>query len=113
MPILKGKIGGSIKGFTGFLFSPEAIAVASATLLTPFISRYILPLVASLPVLGANPAVALLISALIVFMLARFIGGSILRPILLGAAAGMAINALISTRFGQRAIQSVSRVAGR
>jgi len=110
---LKGKIGGSIRGFTGFLTSPEAIAVASATLLTPFISRYILPLVSSIPVLGSNPAVALLISALIIFMLARFVGGSILRPILLGAAAGMAINALISTQFGQRAIRQVSRVAGR
>lgn len=113
MPVLKGKIGGSIKGFTGFLFSPEAIAVASATLLTPFISRYILPLVSSIPVLGSNPALALIISAVIVFMIARFVGGTILRPILLGVAAGMAINAIISTQFGQRAIRQVSRVAGR
>lgn len=111
--MLKGKIGGSIRGFTGFLTSPEALAVGAAILLTPFISRYILPLVSNLPVLGSNPAIALFASAVIVFIIARFVGGMILRPILMGVAAGMAINAIISTQFGQRAIQQVSRVAGR
>jgi len=110
---MKGRILGSVKGFTGFLTSPEALAVGAAIILTPFISRYILPSVSNIPVLGSNPAIALFVSAIIVFIIAKFVGGMILRPLLFGVAAGMAINAIISTQFGQRAIQQVSRVAGR
>ena len=99
--MLRGKVGGSINGFMSFITSREAIAVASAVVLTTFVSNYILPLVGRIPVIGRNPTIALLAAAVIVFIIARFIGNGILRSVLLGVVAGMTINAILTTSFGR------------
>lgn len=99
------KVGGSINGFMGFLTSPEAIAVASAIILTPFIAGYILPLVSRIPVIGNYGTVTLLVAALIVFLIAKWVGGGFLRSIFLGAAAGMVINAFAASTFGRGIIK--------
>lgn len=99
--MLRGKVGSSVNGFMSFVTSREAIAVASAVILTTFVSNYILPLVGRIPVIGANPTIALLAAAVIVFIVARFIGNGVLRSILLGVVAGMTINAILTTSFGR------------
>ena len=95
------KVGGSLNGFMDFLTSKEAIAVASAIIVTPFIAGYILPLVSRLPVIGGYGTVALLVAALIVFIIAKWVGMGLLRSILLGACAGMVINALAASSIGK------------
>ena len=95
------KVGGSLNGFMDFLTSKEAIAVASAIIVTPFISGYILPLVTRLPVIGQYGTLALIVAALIVFLIAKWVGGGFLRSIFLGAAAGMVINAFANSGLGK------------
>lgn len=94
------KVGGSVNSFVGFLTSKEAVAVASAMIITPFIAGYILPLVQKIPVIGNYGTITLLVGALIVFLIAKWVGNGFMRSIFLGAAAGMVINAFAASRFG-------------
>jgi len=105
MPVGMPKVGGSVNGFMGFITSKEAIAVASAMILTPFIGGYILPLVSRLPVIGSHGTIALLVAAFVIFLVAKWVGSGILRSIFLGAAAGMVINAFTASSFGRGIVQ--------
>jgi len=104
------KVGGSISGFAGFLTSKESVAVASAIILTPFIMGYIMPLISRLPIIGKYGTVALLVGALVVFLIAKWVGGGFLRSIFLGAAAGMVINAFAASTFGRGVIKRFGSV---
>lgn len=89
----------NLKGFTNFVTSGETIAVASAIFLTPVVSRFIVPLLGNIPYLNQHPTIVLVIASLIVFMIAKATSGTI-RSIILGAAAGLFINAIASTGVG-------------
>lgn len=112
MPLLKGRAGNAIGGFTSYLSSPEALAAVGAMVFTPLIMSYIVPLVSRLPVLGGQPALALLVGAIIVFIIARYIGGGLIRSLLLGVSAGMVINAILATGVGRGIVTRLGGAIG-
>lgn len=102
---------GAVRGYMGFLTSPQAISAGSAMILTPIVSRYIVPLVGRIPVLARWRSAVLIVSAIIVFMVAKFFGG-LLQAVLLGAAAGLTINAFNASGVGQRVLGRIHAIAG-
>lgn len=112
MPLLKGRVGGAVGGFTSYLTSPEALAAVGAMVFTPLITNYIVPLVTRLPVLGSQPAIALVVGAIVVFIIARYIGGGIVRSLLLGVSAGMVINAVLATGVGRGIVTRLGGALG-
>lgn len=96
----KGKSALKLNKFSMFITSAPVIAVASAIILTPIFTRYLLPIIANLPYLKAHPTLALIAVALVLFIIAGMIGSGTLKVIFLGAAAGALINAFISSSTG-------------
>lgn len=106
-----GRSSGAVRGFLGFLTTPQAIAAGAAVVATPIVSRYITPLVGRIPVVARHRGAVLIISAIIVFIVAKFFGG-ILQAIFLGVAAGLTISAFNASGLGARVLGRLHRVAG-
>lgn len=76
--------------------SPEVIAIASASLLTPFLQPMIDGLIAKIPFLRDHRTVALIVIAVIVFMIAaKAKAGGVIRAIIIGVAGSMFLLAVI------------------
>ena len=106
-----GKGSNAVRGYMSFLTSPQAIAAASAMVATPVISRYIVPLVGRIPVVARHRSAVMIISAIIVFMVAKFFGG-VIQSIFLGVAAGLTIGAFNASGLGQRVLGRIHSLAG-
>lgn len=106
----RGKITRNLGGFTSFVFSPESIAVFSAVVITPVISRHLLPLIQRVPLLNSNLTISLIVAAVITFVVAKFFMGFI-RSLLLGVAAGFALNAFQQSSVGQNLLARASLAA--
>ena len=114
--VLKGT-GRRLSNFTGYIRSPEFVAVAAAIVITPIVAGFILPLIRRIPVIGSRPVFALVAAAFIMFLIGATIGGGMyVKAIFIGLAGGFLINAFTSTGFGQNLIgrftSSVRAVAG-
>ena len=96
----KGKSALKLGKFSSFITSAPVIAVASAIILTPIFTRYLLPIIARIPYLGEHTTLALIAVALVLFIIAGMVGMGTLKVIFLGAAAGVLINAFISSGTG-------------
>ena len=103
---------GKVKGYLSYLKSPEFIAVASAIILTPILSSFLVPLVGRIPVLGSYPLVTVIVASLILFWIAKAIGGMYTRAILVGVAGGMIITAFMGTSIGQNFVGRISATVG-
>ena len=98
--VSRGKSALKLGKFSSFITSAPVIAVASAIILTPIFTRYLLPIIAKLPYLKDHPTLALVAVALVLFIIAGMVGMGTLKVIFLGAAAGALINAFISSGTG-------------
>ena len=103
----RGKVSRNLGGFTGFVFSNESVAVFSAVVITPVVSRHLLPLIQKIPVLNSNITVSLAAAAIVVFVVAKFFMGYI-RSILLGVAAAFVLNAFQQSSIGQNLLARAS-----
>jgi len=103
----RGKVSKNLGGFTGFIFSNETVAVFSAVVISPVVSRHLLPLIQKIPVLNSNITVSLAVAALVVFVVAKFFMGYI-RSILLGVAAAFVLNAFQQSSVGQNLLARAS-----
>jgi len=109
--LLMGRSSGAVRGFLGFLTTPQAISAGAAVVATPIVSRYIVPLVGRIPVVARHRAAVLIISAIIMFVIAKFFGGFI-QAIFLGVAAGLTIGAFNASGLGARVLGRIHRVTG-
>ena len=97
-----------IGGFISYIKSPEFIAVASAIIVTPMVASFLLPLIRRIPVIGSHPTGSVLVAALVVFIIGKWLRGALIRAILIGVSGGLVINALMATSFGQRFVGRIS-----
>lgn len=84
-------ISGATKGLGGLIKSPEAIAIASATFLTPIVQPFVNRILASIPFLRNHQTLALVIFGLIIFLLASRIKSGIMRSVVIGVAGSLFI----------------------
>ena len=89
--------------FSKFVTSNEFIAVASAVILSPIFIKYLRPYIMRAPLIKAHPALSFLAISLILFLAAGIMGGT-LKVILIGAAAGALLTALLTTTAVSRAL---------
>ena len=93
--VTKTKKGLKLGQFSKFVGSSEFIAVASAVILAPIFIRYIRPIISRIPFINSHPSLGLLAVSIILFIAAGFVGGMI-KMILMGAAAGALLSAILS-----------------
>ena len=108
--MIKG--GAKVKGFLNYLKSPEFVAVGSAIILTPIISSFLLPLVRRIPAIGNHEIAVVIVASLIIFWIAKMIGGMYIKAILIGTAGGLLISSFLTTGFGQRFTSRLSATVG-
>lgn len=108
--MIRGKLMGvrkGIGGFTSFIFSDVALVAFSAVVLTPIVAAWIVPMLYRVPVLNNYPTLTLIVAAIVVFFVAGMFSG-MLRALVTGVAAGLALNAFQSSAIGQRVIASAT-----
>jgi len=86
----------TIGQFTDFITSNEMVTVASAILVTPIILGSVVNFGSSVPFIGTNVWVILLIASFIIFGLTSMVPTGKARALVMGIGAGLFINFLIT-----------------
>lgn len=102
------KVRKGIGGFTSFIFSDVAVVAFSAVVLTPIVAAWVVPMLYRIPFLQNYPTITLIVAAIIIFFIAGMFSG-LLRAIVTGVAAGLALNAFQGSAIGQRVLASATQ----
>jgi len=109
--LIRGKIANvrrGLGGFTSFIFSDVAVVAFSAVILTPIVAAWVVPMLYRVPFLQNYPTITLLVAAIIIFFVAGMFKG-LLRALVTGVAAGLALNAFQGSSIGQRVLASATQ----
>jgi len=96
-------------GFTGFLKSNEVIAVGSAILITPLIMSSITAILSRVPFLRDHFTSGMIVASFFLFALSAMFSG-MLRAVVLGISAGIAIVGIQSTSVVQNFLGKLEEV---
>ena len=100
-----------VSKFTNFLTSDQAITAASAIIITPAVLGFVSRLTSRSGFLVQHATVALLLSAILVFIVAGMMSG-VIRSVLLGASIGIFVNAMLTVAPIAAAVNRIGAVSG-
>ena len=94
--------------FKDFITSDKAVTSAAAILVTPAVLGIVDRVIEKYPKFGNNATIALIVASIIIFIIAGFFSG-IIQDVVLGAAIGVFINALLSIPAISNTVSRISK----